>query len=121
MKWCSVSHTSSNPSSSAHSICSSSRWMMSRCRSHGGAWKTKNVPKRIGAPPSILADPGHVLERGDDRGDVLAAAAARRRRGAELAGEAGQGQGHAEAAAFLEHQVEVLEEEIELHLRLGEG
>src|SRR5215472_3216328 len=52
MKWCSVSHASSKPSSSVHSICSSSRRMMSWWRWPGGAWKKKNVPKRIGAASS---------------------------------------------------------------------
>src|SRR5215813_2199788 len=47
MKWCSVSQASSKPSSSVHSICSSSRRMMSSWRWPGGAWKKKNVPKRI--------------------------------------------------------------------------
>src|SRR5437660_11375488 len=51
MKWCSVNHTSSKPSSSAHSICWSSRWMISGCVCHGGAWKKKNVPNRINPPP----------------------------------------------------------------------
>src|SRR5262249_58144275 len=52
MKWCSVSQASSKPSSSVHSICSSSRRMMSSWRWLGGAWEKKNVPKRIGAASS---------------------------------------------------------------------
>src|SRR5215469_14666181 len=52
MKWCSVSQASSKPSSSVHSICSSSRRMMSSWRWPGGAWKKKNVPKRIDAASS---------------------------------------------------------------------
>src|SRR5215470_789535 len=52
MKWCSVSQASSKPSSSVHSICSSSRRIMSWWRWPGGAWKKKNVPKRIEAASS---------------------------------------------------------------------
>src|SRR5215831_12608860 len=57
MKWCSVSQIWSKPSSSVHSICSSSRWTTSSWLSPGAAWKKKNVPKRIerrsytGGPP----------------------------------------------------------------------
>src|SRR5215510_13479440 len=47
MKWCSVSQIWSKPSSSVHSICSSSRWTTSSWLSPGAAWKKKNVPKRM--------------------------------------------------------------------------
>src|SRR5215470_13062551 len=47
MKWCSVSQIWSKPSSSVHSICSSSRWTTSSWLSPGAAWKKKKVPKRM--------------------------------------------------------------------------
>src|SRR4029450_10026830 len=47
MKWCSGSQISSNPSSSVHSICSSSRWTTSAWVRPGAAWKKKKVPKRM--------------------------------------------------------------------------
>src|SRR4029450_5225695 len=47
MKWCSVSQIWSKPSSSVHSICSSSRCTTSAWLSPGAAWKKKNVPKRM--------------------------------------------------------------------------
>src|SRR5262245_17681400 len=47
MKWCSVSQISSKPSSSVHSICSSSRWTTSAWLRPGAAWKKKKVPKRM--------------------------------------------------------------------------
>src|SRR5262249_38441939 len=47
MKWCSVSQIWSKPSSSVHSICSSSRCTTSAWLKPGAAWKKKNVPKRM--------------------------------------------------------------------------
>src|SRR6185436_8222073 len=47
MKWCSVSQIWSKPSSSVHSICSSSRWTTSAWVRPGAAWKKKKVPKRM--------------------------------------------------------------------------
>src|SRR6185369_5567650 len=49
MKWCSVSQIWSKPSSSVHSICSSSRWTTSSWVKPGAAWKKKKVPKRMGS------------------------------------------------------------------------
>src|SRR5688500_2264125 len=46
MKWCSVSQIWSKPSSSVHSICSSSRCTTSSWVNPGAAWKKKKVPKR---------------------------------------------------------------------------
>src|SRR5262245_5452947 len=113
MKWCSVSHTSSKPSSSDHSICSSSLWMMLSCRTPGGAWKKKKVPKRISVSHS-----GQILDRLDHGREIFAAAPGGDGGGGELLGEAGERQGHAEARALVQHELEVLQEQVELHLRL---
>src|SRR5215472_1375392 len=77
MKWCSVSQIWSKPSSSVHSICSSSRWTTSSWLSPGAAWKKKKVPKRIerrsytgsallsvlkgSGPPALAPGPGATI------------------------------------------------------------
>src|SRR3972149_2655468 len=112
MKWCSVNHTASKPSSSLHSTCSSSRRMMSACSCPGGAWKKKTAPTRRSG-----VEAGEPLERRDQRGEILAPAAGGDGGRAELVRETRERQRDAEVLALLEHQLEVLQEQLELHLR----
>src|SRR5207253_9640150 len=64
------------------------------------------------------AEPGHFLESRDEGGQIVIAVAVGDGGRAELLGEARQRQRDAQALAFLEHEAQVLEEELELHLRL---
>src|SRR6266571_7409853 len=87
--------------------------MMSAWSWPGGAWKKKKVEKR-----TLVAHPRQPLDRRDDRGDILLPPAGGDRGGAELLGEAREGQRHPEATALLEHQIEILQEQLGLHLGL---
>src|SRR5215475_9451368 len=114
MKWCSVSQIWSKPSSSVHSICSSSRCTTSAWLRPGAAWKKKKVPKRMRSAP----DACEMFERRDDGGQVLVAMPRGRRRGTQLMGDAGERQRHAEALGLLQHEAEVLQIEVETDVRV---